>query len=173
MNAQNKMAMILVATGAMLGECHGTINEFPDPPEEYLPFAEVLDGDTIVVDGKAINIRGVDAAELGPWAECWAEAALGGEAREFMQRQMYEEDWRLANVEESENGNAIADVISDSGADLADSMVIYGHAAKTEEPWDWCGTSVPLESVREGTPPPHGPNLWWPANQMFDERAGQ
>jgi endonuclease YncB( thermonuclease family) len=135
-------------------------------------FAEVIDGDTIEIDGEAINIRGVDAAELGPWAECWAEAALGGEARDFLVEQLNDgTDWRVQRLEQREGMNAVADIVGPGLEDIADRMVVHGHAASTDGAWDWCGDSVPLESPGYDARRPHGPNLWWPSNQVYDERA--
>jgi len=64
----------------------------------------------------------------------------------------------------------VADVLGKDGADLADSMAVYGYAASTTGKWNWCGTK-PLREAREDDPLPRGPNVWWPANQMFDKRA--
>ena len=51
------------------------------------PFQDirVLDGDTLVVEGQWVRVRGIDAPELGPWARCWADAGLGGASRAVLE----------------------------------------------------------------------------------------
>lgn len=134
---------------------------------------EVLDGDTLIFEGRWVRIRGIDTAELGPWAKCWSEAALGGASRAALEQMLLEGGpWRLSSVTPTgEQGLVVADVLGPSGTDLADSMAVSGYAAKTSGKWDWCETK-PLREAREDDPLPRGPNTWWPANHMFDERAG-
>ena len=89
---------------------------------------EVLDGDTLVFEGRWVRIRGIDAAELGPWANCWSEAALGGASRAALEQMLWEEGpWRLSSVTPTgDQGMVVADVLGPGGADLADSMAVSG-----------------------------------------------
>jgi endonuclease YncB( thermonuclease family) len=134
-----------------------------------------LDGDTVVADGAAVRIAGIDAPELGPWARCWAEAALAGHAREALERLLGDRDrggWSLSDVSKADaRGRRTARLVDRDGYDIADDMVVYGHAARTGASWDWCGSNANLHQVLEGEPPPHGPNLWWPTAHMYDPRA--
>ena len=136
----------------------------------------VLDGDTVIVDGSAFHIAGIDAPELGPWAKCWAEAAFAGYARENLQRLLLDStdrrDWQLRDVSEPDsNGKRTARLVDQDGYEINDDMVVYGYAASTSGRWDWCGGNARPREVQDGDRPPHGPNLWWPTAHMLDPRA--
>lgn len=137
------------------------------------PFYDsVLDGDTVLVDGDAIHLKNVDAPELGPWASCWAEAALAGEAKSYLENELYAgTSWRLVDVEQRPDGRLTGRVVDGEGHDIADAMRVRGFSAMTEDQWDWCGQDGPFPQPRQSGPAPLGPNLWWPANQMYDPRA--
>lgn len=140
-----------------------------------IAFDGALDGDTIIDEGRAVHIRGMDAPELGPWAKCWAEAALAGHARDNLQSLLNDNDrrgWRWRNLSRvDEKGNWSAHVVDRQGFDIVDSMVVSGFAAKTAVRWDWCGKDSGLRQVMDGDKPPHGPSLWWPTGRMYDPRA--
>lgn len=136
---------------------------------------KVLDGDTLIFDGKLVHIAGIDAPELGPWAKCWAEAALGGDSRDALESAVAAPSagtWKLTNVSQpDEVGRVSAHLVRADGEDLGDLMVVGGHAARTTGRWNWCGADANLHQPLEGEPPPRGPSLWWPSNEMYDERA--
>lgn len=134
---------------------------------------EVLDGDTLIFEGKWVRIRGIDTPELGPWADCWSEAALGGVSREALEGILWERGpWKLsAATPAGDQGMVVADVLDREGDSLADAMHGSGYAAKTSGRWDWCGMK-PNRQVLLGDPKPHGPQTWWPSNHMYDARAG-
>lgn len=141
--------------------------------EAVSPF-DVLDGDTVVTHGVAVRLRGFDAPELGPWARCWAEAALAGHAREELQRSLGETErgWRLVDHSAPDaRGRRTARLVDREGYDISDELVVAGAAAMTDARWDWCGGDANLHHVLQDEPPPHGPNLWWPSGPMFDPRA--
>ncbi|HYD28578.1 hypothetical protein [Brevundimonas sp.] len=162
-------AVLVGGVLALAGGCHPN-DVITVPPHQDI---EVLDGDTLIFEGRWVRVRGIDAAELGPWAKCWSEAALGGASRTALEEMLWENGpWRLSSVTPTgDQGMVVADVLGRDGADLADSMAVHGYAAKTSGKWDWCGIK-PLRNPREDDPLPRGPNTWWPANHMFDERAG-
>ena len=151
-------------------EAFNDIGRVPQPA-----FDGVLDGDTIVDQGRAIRIRGLDTPELGPWAKCWAEAALAGHARENLQSLLADNEkrgWQLRDVSPSDaNGKRTARVVDRHGYDIIDDMAVNGYAASATGKWDWCGKDAGLRQVLDGDKPPHGPSLWWPTGQMFDPRA--
>ena len=148
-----------------------------EPPcaQSTSPQMVVLDGDTVVVDGSAFHIAGIDAPELGPWAKCWAEAALAGHARDKLQTLLSEPQgrgWQLRDLSAPDaHGKRTGRLVDRDGYDITDDMVVYGYAASTTGKWDWCGTNAGLRQVLDGDKPPHGPNLWWPTAHMFDPRA--
>ena len=147
--------------------------DYPLPSRPHQDI-RVLDGDTLVFEGQWVRVRGIDAPELGPWAKCWAEAGLGGASRDVLEREIHSKGpWRLVRPTQADKrGMVIAGLTNEDGEDLADFMGVYGYAANTDGQWDWCGLDANLHSPSEDEPRPHGPNLWWPANHMFDERAG-
>jgi len=165
-----RLSLVVVLSGIHTAACMG---DFALPAETHQDI-KVLDGDTLIFEGQWVRIRGIDAPELGPWAKCWAEAGLGGASRDVLQRAIYSEGpWRLVQPDEpNERGMVVAGLVSEDGEDLADYMGVYGYAATTDGEWDWCGLDANLHSPTEDEPRPHGPNLWWPTNHMFDERAG-
>lgn len=137
-----------------------------------MPFDAVLDGDTIVDGGRAVHVAGLDAPELGPWAQCWAEAALAGEAKSALERALIEErGWQLTDVTADAQGRLIGKILDKDGYDIADEMRIYGGSAMTDGRWDWCGEDADLHDPLEGGKPPMGPSLWWPSGSVFDARA--
>jgi endonuclease YncB( thermonuclease family) len=133
----------------------------------------VLDGDTVVVDGSAFHVAGIDAPELGPWAKCWAEAALAGHARDNLQRVLVDSEgrgWQLRDPSAADaHGIRTARLVDREGYDIVDGMVVGGYAASTSGRWDWCGEKPRVVLVEEQ--PPYGPSLWWPTAHMFDPRA--
>jgi endonuclease YncB( thermonuclease family) len=135
----------------------------------------VLDGDTVLVGGSSFHLAAIDAPELGPWARCWAEAALAGHARDNLQRLLGDFEgrgWHLRDVSQPDaQGQRTARLVDRKGYDISDDMVVYGYAASTSGRWNWCGENAGLRHVLEGDQPPHGPNLWWPTAHMFDPRA--
>ncbi len=69
------------------------------------PEIKVLDGDTLLFNGRLVRIAGIDAPELGQTAKCWAEAALGGKARNALESELSSPDdpfekraWELVEV---------------------------------------------------------------------------
>ena len=132
-----------------------------------------LDGDTIVADGTAFRIRGIDAPELGPWARCWSEAALAGHARFELERKLAdrEREWRTSEVSTDTSGNRSARILDREGYDIGEELTVAGYAARTDGRWNWCGQAADLHDVLDGERPPHGPSLWWPSGEVFDARA--
>jgi len=119
---------------------------------------QVLDGDTVVVGGSAYRIAGIDAPELGPWAKCWAEAALAGHAKDGLERLLSDSEgrgWQLRDVSASGPGGKLEARLADQeGYDIIDDMVVYGYAARTTGRWDWCGEDADLHHVLEDESPP-------------------
>ncbi|MFM5929964.1 MAG: thermonuclease family protein [Novosphingobium sp.] len=138
-----------------------------------MPVDGVLDGDTVVSKGVALHLQGIDAPELGPWAKCWAEAALAGQSKSELETRLSarERGWRLGPVSRHRDGRNMVAIVDKDGFALAEELVVSGHAAATDDTWDWCGRGAGLKSVEDGTPPPHGPSLWWPSGPVFDRRA--
>lgn len=131
----------------------------------------MLDGDTIVDHGKAIHIRGMDAPELGPWAKCWAEAALAKVAKDVLEAKLLEKRWHISDPRKEANGLTSADLIDQEGYSIVDEMQVGGLAAATTGHWSWCTNAPPLHAVEEDEKPPIGPQLWWPSGKVFDPRA--
>jgi endonuclease YncB( thermonuclease family) len=127
----------------------------------------VLDGDTVQIGDDIVRIAGMDAAELPPWSECWAEAALAGASKDVAERLINGDGpfnanrWRVTNPRgRNERGYLIASLTRDSGEDFADYMAVYGYAARANE-WDWC--EVPQDLRDEA-----GPNLWFPPDDRHE-----
>lgn len=137
-----------------------------------ITFEAVLDGDTVVDHGRAIHIRGLDAPELGPWAKCWAEAALAGKAKEALESALLSKrGWRLIDIQQDTSARFSGRVLDKDGFDIVDELRVNGTSAMTAKHWDWCGSDADWHDVREGEKPPMGPQLWWPTGRMFDPRA--
>jgi endonuclease YncB( thermonuclease family) len=136
------------------------------------PFADVLDGDTVLYRGRAIRISDLDAPELGPWAHCWAEAALAGLARNQLESSLAEDrGWRLVEVKRNAAGRFSGRVLDREGFSIANDMSVYGGAARTTNRWNWCNPDATMHSPLDGEAAPHGPSLWWPTGAKFDQRA--
>ncbi|HEX8414253.1 MAG TPA: hypothetical protein VF637_10260 [Sphingomicrobium sp.] len=143
---------------------------FPLPP---MPFDSVLDGDTIVAGGNAIHIGDLDAPELGPWAHCWAEAALAGLAKSELETILLQDrGWHLVSVRRDKSRHLSGRVIDRDGNSIADDMRVYGGSATTSGRWNWCDVDPKMRSPLEGERPPIGPNLYWPEEEKMDPRAG-
>jgi len=136
---------------------------------------KALDGDTLLFDGKVVRIAGIDAPELGQTAKCWAEAALGGESRNALEAAISAPgapDWELAEASRLDaSGRITANLVTKDGDDLRDRMIVNGFAARTDGRWNWCGPDPNLHSPSEDEAPPHGPNMWLPAEHIYDVRA--
>jgi len=144
----------------------GTVTERPAPAVD-----KVLDGDTVVKDGVPYHVRGIDAAELGPSANCWAEAALAGFSKVHLERTLSTGAWSLVDPRVDKVGRMSARLLDARGYDIADTMRVYGGAAETDQRWNWCGKGAALHAVLDGEKPPRGPQLWWPSGDVFDSRA--
>lgn len=128
----------------------------------------VLDGDTLVIDDVVVRVAGIDAPELPPASACWAEAALAGEARREAKNMIHAprlHPWKIGQrLGTTPEGHLLATVVTDDGADFADSMAVQGHAARTQARWNWCSRPGDLRD-------PKGPNLWFPPDDRLDSRA--
>ena len=155
--------------GIVAGRSHWTADHPIHVPR--LAFEGVLDGDTIVDQGRAVHIRGLDAPELGPWAKCWAEAALAGEAKFELENSDGERGWRVVELKQVATDRWSGRVIDREGYDIADELRVAGTGAMSEKRWDWCGQSIKLEPVGMDETLPIGPQLWWPSERVFDPRA--
>lgn len=171
-------SLLLAATLVILSACKPSTDVVNEPLMRSGQEVSALDGDTVILDGLLVRLADVDAPELGPWAKCWAEAALAGHARLEAQTLLTDaaikgDRWKVILVSHADpDGRVRARVISEKGSDLSDSLVVSGYAARTSGTWDWCGTDADLHSPTQDEPIPKGPNLWWPSNHMFDRRAG-
>ena len=161
----------LAAFATLLAGCQPSDSRTGLTPRQNI---KALDGDTLIFEGRLVRLRGVDAPELGPWAKCWAEAALGGVSRTELEGKLNLRDgrWRLSDASPPDaQGRITANLVNDRGGDLSDAMVVDGYAARTDTAWNWCGTDQKLHDPLQGEPAPHGPSLWWPAGEMLDNRA--
>ena len=141
--------------------------EVPAPPL----IDKVLDGDTVVKNGVAFHVRGMDAPELGPWANCWAEAALAGHAKSFLEGLLFRHKWKAFESREPGGTASSIDLVRADGETIRGMMVVSGYAAQTAGRWAWC-KSDGLDPVRDGDDSaPHGPSLWWPSGELLDPRA--
>jgi len=132
-------------------------------------FDKVLDGDTIVISGEAIKVRGIDTPELGPWAKCWGEALAAGFSKARLEEEITNRKYTVSEMRADASGNLSAKFTDKEGFDLIDPMTVYGGAAVTDGRWDWCG-DLPKQGNKEDKAP-RGPNLWWPSGNIYDERA--
>lgn len=125
----------------------------------------MLDGDTLRVGDETVHVAGIDAPELPPWSECWAEAALAGSSKQaaegLVEGNVGSRSWRVTNPQgRNARGYLIASLTRDDGEDFADWMVVYGHAARSND-WNWCGAP---EDLRDQ----NGPNLWFPPDDRHE-----
>lgn len=153
--------------------CGGTAASMSSAPRQDF---QVLDGDTLLFGGALVRVAGIDAPELGPWAKCWAEAALAGHSKDHLERELFDGrqygGWSLAGASAPDSaGRRTARLVRKDGEDMSDLMAVHGYAARTTERWDWCGKDADLHQPTVDEPPPYGPNLWWPTAHMFDARA--
>lgn len=163
-------AIVLATCGSLLTACQAE-EPTPAPPPTYpIRDIKVLDGDTLIFEGRWIRVRGIDAPELRPWADCWAEAGLGRASFHALVEAIQSEDWSVVRADPAdEHGMVVADLINEDGEDLAYDMVRYGYAAKTDGQWDWCGRNSYMGPPAQGDR--SGPDIWWPRDHGFDERA--
>lgn len=166
--ASHIAALVVGYCGALLAPTADFV-ERKDPPVAAVD--RVLDGDTVVKDGVAYHVRGVDAAELGPWANCWAEAALAGFSKDRLEGTLGSRSWTLVDAHTDQDGRTSVRLVDEKGYDIADDMRVYGGAALTDQRWNWCARDVALHSPGADEQPPVGPNLWWPSGNVYDPRA--
>jgi len=118
------------------------------------PHVLVLNADSLVIEGRHVQLSGAFAPEQVPYARCWAEAVASKEAARIVQSMME----RAQNIQVTPTGGMdrynreYADVSVD-GADLALSLIRDGLAAKDgRKRFEWC------EPMSKGDP--RGPGLW-------------
>jgi len=164
-------SVAIFAIGFVAGTAFQNHSDYPRAVPS-IPFDAVLDGDTIVDRGRSIHIAGLDAPELGPWAHCWAEAALAGKAKDHLESVLLDNrGWHVVGLQKDGSGRFTGKIVDREGFDIADDMNVYGGAAMTSDKWDWCKHDPQMHSPVEGDRPPMGPNIWWPTGKMFDPRA--
>ncbi len=132
-------------------------------------FDQVLDGDTVIVDGTTIKIRGIDAPELGPTAKCWAEALAARASMLALENELLQTRYQAVELRKDGLETVSANFTDAEGYSLSDFMTVHGGAAMTDGKWNWCG--MPPTEGQEDTLPPHGPNTWWPSGKVLDKRA--
>jgi endonuclease YncB( thermonuclease family) len=132
-------------------------------------FDTVLDGDTVVIDGVAIHVRGLDAPELGPWAKCWAEALAARDSMQELESILISSEYKLVDRITDKDGKVSASFVKDDKFDISDNMRVDGGAAMVDGKWDWCGDSVKPTNINGR--PSGAPNLWWPSGTVYDARA--
>ena len=174
------LLVVALIVGLLVGFVSGSQRTFDDfgfkldgprNPEEIT----VLDGDTLLVGSEVVRLAGVDAPELPPRSKCWAEAALAGNAKQYVESMVSAANiglpgnsgaWRVTKkVGRDAHGHLLASLTRDDGEDMADVLVFYGRAARAISlKWDWCGTPGNLRNN-------DGPNLWYPTDDKIDKRA--
>jgi hypothetical protein len=92
------------------------------------PVDLVLDGDTVVRNAVAFHVLGIDAPELGPWADCWAEAALAGHAKRALESLLQLSEWKVVEFREPDHSVSSVEFVRDDGGTVSDSMVVGGYA---------------------------------------------
>lgn len=148
--------LLLCGVGALagyVGYWSGQPTDLLDYGSNVIPSLEVdevLDGDTVVVNGEVMKIRGMDAPEIDVNASCAAEAGFGIAAQGYLEGTLttYDPHWKVTNVERL--GDATyADIVDTSGGSIAEIMTFDGWAVATDERWDWCRESEDFDPRNE------------------------
>ncbi len=143
-----KVGIYWLVPVAVLSGIAGLIIGNPAPSDviydpDWLPepaIEKAFDGDTVLIDGQVVKIRGLDAPKVATNASCLSEAALGGLARQFAAGELHNSEnlsWRLENVEKSE-GRVVGDLIRSDGVNFVDLVTINGYGIASSTRWDWC-----------------------------------
>lgn len=130
-------AALAGVSGFAIGRNHSH-SDFQDVPTPAIEKA--FDGDTVLLNGQVVKIRGLDAPEVATNASCLAEAALGGLAQQFVAGELHNyvnSSWRLKNVERS-NGHLVGDLVRSDGENIVDLVTINGYGIASNGRWDWC-----------------------------------
>lgn len=97
----------------------------------------VIDGDTIVVSGEHVRVKGLDAPEIRH-AACPAEKAAGEASKAFVVKIVRDAEIALVRDRKDRYGRTVADV-SVNGSDLADAVIAAGYGVRwTGQKHDWC-----------------------------------
>lgn len=111
-----------------------------DPRKRISGKAWVIDGDTIVIDGKRIRLRHIDAPERGqPLKRCRLPLPLldaGALARRHLSRLVGDQPVEAFISGKDAYGRFLADVYQLGGYELSYAMVVEGYAfADPRGPW--------------------------------------
>jgi endonuclease YncB( thermonuclease family) len=163
MNISRVIALFL--TLAVISSCEkAVVSNGADPIQAPIQPIQVLDGDTFIIGPDVVRLAGVDAPELAPMANCWAEAALATRAKVIAESELNAAGtvWRVVEHRgHNDDGHLIASLKNADGDDLGAILVVRGVAAAQED-WDWC--AVENEFDAEGQP-----TIW--AGPRLDPRA--
>lgn len=136
-------------------------------------YVQVIDGDTLKIRGERIRISNLDAPELPPGAECWAEAGLAIAAADRLQE--FVNIARSIEIERrgrDQYGRTLARV-SLNGHDVGEALIKLGLASGwTGRRWDWCGSprydAAGAPSVTTNGPEANGAYWAWAVKHLQD-----
>lgn len=144
MTAKHFVPLLLGAAvlGWISGYIVGRDQPYSDYPQEVPQPAieKAFDGDTVLLNGQVVKIRGLDAPEVATNASCLAEAALGGLAQQYLAGELHDfgaASWKLTNVEQID-GRVVGDLVRSDGENIVDLVTINGYGIASDERWDWC-----------------------------------
>jgi endonuclease YncB( thermonuclease family) len=119
---------------------------FPGPAFAQSAHVEIVDADTLRVNGEEVRLYGIDAPETAG-AKCEAERHLGERASGFVAGALTFGQLALERVDTDRAGRTWARAYID-GADLAQALVGARLARPSDgSRLDWCGTEPPGQEL--------------------------
>ncbi len=113
---------------------------------------KVLNGDTLVIDGRHVHLANASTPQGALHARCWSEALLSTEVNGYVRDLVV----RGVSIDFKPNGqtdsyNRALGTVTLDGNDLGEELFQRGMAARLTEPrFDWC---QPISQNAEGSPP--------------------
>lgn len=120
------------------------------PPPNIAQRVQVLNADTLVIDGQHLRLVGFYAPQGIPDARCWAEALASKQAAEALRRMVATANSvRFETVGGVDVFNRKYAKVTLSGLDLGEALYEEGLVARTQAAFNWCG---PLSGNEAGAP---------------------
>jgi endonuclease YncB( thermonuclease family) len=131
------------------------------PPEKrmssHLPASisdrvQILNGDSLVIDGRHVHLSNASTPQSTIHARCWAEALLAANEITYV-RDMVD---HASSIDFKPNGqvddyNRALGLVTLDGIDLGEDLYQHGMAARITNPrFDWC---QPISQQADGAPP--------------------
>jgi endonuclease YncB( thermonuclease family) len=147
-----RAAMMALAVLALAGCGPAEKTQSKHLPSSITDRVQILNGDTLVIDGRHVHLSNASTPQSTLHARCWAEALLASDEIAYV-RDLVD---HATSIDFKPNGqvdsyNRALGLVTLDGIDLGEELYQHGMAARLTTPrFDWC---QPISQQADGAPP--------------------